>query len=113
MANHHGGIVKFGDHLYGFGEGSLICMDYGSGRIAWQARSVGKGSLVVADGMLVLLGEGHEAGLAEATPEAYRELGRFRIPDRGAPSWAHPVVVGGRLYIRDQQSLTAYDLKGR
>jgi outer membrane protein assembly factor BamB len=111
MANHHGGIVKFADHLYGFGEGSLICMDFRTGKIAWQARSVGKGSLVVADGMLVMLGEGHEVALAEATPEAYRELGRFRIDGHGNPSWAHPVVAAGRLYLRDQQTLTAYALK--
>jgi outer membrane protein assembly factor BamB len=113
MANHHGGIVKVGDVMYGFGEGTLLCMDYLTGKIRWQDRSVRKGSLVVADGMLYLLGEGQEVALAEATPEAYREHGRFKIPSRGKPSWAHPVVVGGRFYLRDQQFLTAYDVKGR
>ena len=62
----------------------------------------------VADGMLYLLSERHEVALAEATPEGYREHGRFKIPDHGRRSWAHPVVTGGVLYIRDQQSLTAY-----
>ena len=110
MANHHGGIVKVGDHMYGFGSG-LICMDFKTGKIAWQDRSVNKGSLVVADGMLYLLGEGHEVALAEATPEAYREHGRFKITSHGRPSWAHPVVTGGVFYIRDQQSLTAYAVR--
>jgi outer membrane protein assembly factor BamB len=113
MANHHGGIVKVGAHMYGFGNGGLICMDYLSGRIAWQARSVGKGSLVVADDMLYLLGEGHEVALAEVSPAEYRERGRFKIPTYGRPSWAHPVVAGGRFYIRDQHALTAYDVRAR
>src|SRR6185436_1526872 len=110
MDNHHGGIVKVGDWMYGFGSG-LLCMNFMTGEIKWQARSVGKGSLVVADGMLYLLGEGHEMALAEATPDEYRERGRFKLPNRGKPSWAHPVVLGGRLYIRDLNTLTAYDVK--
>ena len=110
MANHHGGIVKVGGYLYGFGTG-LICMNFTTGEIVWQDRSVGKGSLTVADGMLYLLSERNEVALAEVTPEGYREHGRFRIPSHGRPSWAHPVVIGGVLYIRDQQSLTAYDVR--
>ena len=111
MSNHHGGIVKVGDFMYGFGDGGLICMNFLSGEIRWKARSVGKGSLVLADGMLYLLGENQEIALAEATPEEYRERGRFKIPSRGRPSWAHPVVAGGRLYVRDQGFLTAYEVK--
>jgi outer membrane protein assembly factor BamB len=111
MTNHHGGIVKVGDHLYGFGNSSLICMDFKTGEIAWQDRSVGKGSLTVADGMLYLLSENHEVALAEATSQEYREHGRFEIPNHGRKSWAHPVVTGGVLYIRDQQWLTAYEVR--
>lgn len=111
MANHHGGIVRVGDYMYGFGNGGLICMNFLTGEVAWRERSVNKGSLCVADGMLYLLGENHEVALAEATPEAYREHGRFKIPDRGRPSWAHPIVAGGRFYIRDQGTLTAYDVR--
>lgn len=110
MANHHGGIVKVGDYIYGFGSG-LMCMNFKTGEIAWQDRSVGKGSLCYADGMLYLLGERHEVALAEATPEEYREHGRFKIESHGRPSWAHPVVAGGVLYIRNQHSLTAYDVR--
>ena len=110
MANHHGGIVRVGDHMYGFGSGGLICMEYMTGKIAWRARSVGKGSLVVADDMLYLLGERHEVALAEVNPQEYRETGRFKIKSHGRPSWAHPVVTGGRFYIRNQHSLAAYDV---
>lgn len=110
MGDHHGGTVKVGDYLYSLGAGRLVCMHFKTGKIAWQDRSVGKGSLVVADGMLYLLSERQQVGLAEATPEGYRERGRFKIKSQGRPSWAHPVVAGGRLYIRDQGKLTAYDI---
>jgi outer membrane protein assembly factor BamB len=111
MACHHGAIVKVGDYLYSAAAGSLICMDFKSGKIAWQARGAGKGSLCVADGMLFILGENHEVALAEVSPEAYREKGRFKIAEHGRPAWAHPIVAGGRLYLRDQESLAVYDLR--
>jgi len=111
MANHHGGIVRVGEHMYGFGGGGLLCMEVLSGKIEWTARSVGKGSLLWADGMLYCLGERHRVALVEATPEEYRERGRFSIENLGRPSWAHPVVAGGRLYIRNQARLAAYDVR--
>ncbi len=111
MACHHGGIVKVGDHMYSCGAGSLICMEFATGKITWQARGAGKGSICFADGMLYLLGEGHDVALAEATPEGYTETGRFKTEGHGRPAWAHPIVTGGVFYIRDQGSLTAYDVK--
>ncbi len=110
VANHHGGLVKVGDYVYGFGSG-LMCMNFLTGEIAWQKRSVGKGSLVYADGMLYCLGERHEVALVEANPKEYVEHGRFKIESHGRPAWAHPVVANGRFYIRDQQQLTAYDVE--
>lgn len=113
LACHHGGIVKVGDYLYSNGGGSLICMHFKTGKIAWQARSVGKGSLLAADGMLYLFSETHEVAIAEASPEAYREHGRFKIPTHGRPSWAHPIIASGKLYVRDQEWLAAYDLQAK
>ncbi|MEE3372974.1 MAG: PQQ-binding-like beta-propeller repeat protein [Planctomycetota bacterium] len=113
MANHHGGIVKVGDHMYGFGSGGLICIEFLTGKVAWRKRSVGKGSLLAADGMLFLLGENHQVALADADPTRYRERGRFKIQPHGRPSWAHPVLANGRFYIRDQESVTAYDVRDR
>jgi len=111
MQNHHGGMVLIDGHLYGFGSGGLICMEYLTGKIAWTKNSVGKGSLVYADGMLYCLGEGHEVALVEANPAEYVEHGRFKIERLlGRPSWAHPVVANGRFYIRNQHRLTAYDV---
>jgi outer membrane protein assembly factor BamB len=108
---HHGGIVKVGDYMYTNAGGALQCIEFKTGKTMWEHRSVGKGSLVVADGMLYLLSEGQQVALAEANPKGYREHGKFKIEGHGKPSWAHPVVAGGVLYIRDQESLTAYDVK--
>jgi hypothetical protein len=79
----------------------------------WADRSVGKGSLTYADGMLYLFSENNVVGLAEANPNAYVEKGRFSVPDQGRNSWAYPVVIGGKLYIRNQGTLAAYDVKAR
>lgn len=113
VACHHGGMVQVGDYLYSAGGGPLLCLELKTGKIVWQARGVGKGSLCVADGMLYVLGENHELALAEATPEGYREHGRVKLQGHDRPAWAHPVVTGGRLYIRDQQTLTAYDVQAK
>ena len=111
MQNHHGGVVHVKDHLYGFSAAILTCMNFLTGEVAWKNRSVGKGSLTYADGMLFLLSENNVAGLAVATPAEYKETGRFRIEDQGFPSWAHPVISDQRLYIRNQSTLTCYDAK--
>ena len=111
LQSHHGGAVRIGDYVYSNGGGTLLCVNFRTGKIAWEARSVGKGTLTVADGMLYVLSENHQVALAEANPEEYVEHGRFRIEGHGRPSWAHPVVAGGRLYLRDQGSLTAYNLR--
>ncbi|BDC52193.1 polyvinyl alcohol dehydrogenase [Bryobacterales bacterium F-183] len=111
MQNHHGGVVVHKGHVYGFSNAILTCMELATGRSVWKDRSVGKGSITLADGKLYLLGEGHVMGLAEATPAGYKELGRFQIEDQGLPSWAHPVVCGRKLYIRNQGLLSCYDVK--
>lgn len=113
MQNHHGGLVLVNGYLYGFSNAILHCMEFATGKTVWRHRSVGKGTLTYADGNLYLLSEGNVVGLAEASPEGYKEKGRFEIADQGLPSWAHPVVCGGKLFIRNQGMLTCYDIKAR
>ncbi len=113
MKNHHGGVVLVGKHLYGFNSSVLTCLDFAAGKVAWQNRGVGKGSLCFADGHLYVLSEDGVVGLVEASPAGYQEKSRFNLPDRtDSPSWTHPVVANGRLYLRDQQNLFCYDVKG-
>jgi outer membrane protein assembly factor BamB len=114
MKNHHGGVVRLGEYLYGTGGTGLVCLEFKTGAVKWRDRSVGKGSLVAADGHLYLRGERGAVALVEATPAGYREKGRFNQPDRSRfPAFAHPVVAGGRLYLRDADVLLCYDVKAR
>ena len=113
MQNHHGGVVLVNGYLYGYNNSILTCLEFATGKMAWRHRAVGKGALSYADGHLYILGEDHVVGLVEATPAGYREKGRFEIRDLGAPAWAHPVVSGGRLYVRNQGTLSSYDVRAR
>jgi outer membrane protein assembly factor BamB len=110
-----GGAVKVGEYLYGTSAAGLLCLEFTTGTVKWDDRSIGAASLCCADGRLYLHGENGEVALVEATPEAYHEKGRFKPtdpPDRGASkAWAYPVVANGRLYIRDIGTLWCYDVK--
>ena len=110
LQNHHGGVVLVDGYLYGFHESILTCIEFSTGEVMWRDRSVGKGSLTYADGHLYVLSESSVMGLVEASPTEYVEKGRFRTPDQSWSSWAHPVVSGGRLYVRNQETLAVYNL---
>jgi outer membrane protein assembly factor BamB len=115
MENHHGGMVVVGDHVYGSSDpGILKCVELKTGKEVWHDRSVGKGSVAYADGNLYLRGEAGPVALVEATPAGYREKGTFEQPDRSHDAaWPHPVVAGGKLYLRDQDVLLCYDVKAK
>lgn len=118
MKNHHGGVILVGEHLYGISDpGQLVCMELKTGKVVWQDKSVGKGSLAYADGLLVARAENKGKGtiaLVEATPAGYKEKGRFEQPGlSGMPTWPHPTIAGGKMYIRDQDTLLCYDVKGK
>jgi outer membrane protein assembly factor BamB len=110
-----GGALKVGEYLYGTSAAGLLCLEFTTGTVKWDDRSIGAASLCYAEGRLYLHGENGEVALVEATPEAYHEKGRFKPtdpPDRGASkAWAYPVVANGRLYIRDIGTLCCYDVK--
>ena len=111
MNNHHGGVVLVDGYLYGFNDSILTCLDFATGKMMWRDRSVGKGSVTAANGSLYIQSENDLFGLADASPTGYRERGRFRLPDKGYPSWAHPAISDGRLYVRNQDTVIAYDIK--
>lgn len=114
MQNHHGGMLLVGDHVYGTGSATLLCVDIKTGKVAWNERSVGKGSVAYADGRLYVRSEGGPLALVEATPSGYKEHGRFSQPDRSnKQAWPHPVIAGGKLYVRDWDILLCYDIKDK
>jgi outer membrane protein assembly factor BamB len=112
-----GGAVKVGDYLYGTTAQALLCLEFATGTIKWEERALGAASLCYADGRLYLHGENGEVALVEASPESYREKGRFtpaEQPKRSQPmekAWAFPVVANGKLFIRDHGSLWCYAIK--
>jgi outer membrane protein assembly factor BamB len=110
-----GGTVAVGGYLYGTTGQGLLCVEFTTGKVQWQARGVGAGAVCYPEGHLYLHGEKGDVALVEATPKEYREKGRFTPPDqpdRGrAQAWVYPVVANGRLYIRDQGVLWCYDVK--
>jgi len=115
MQNHHGGVVLVGEHVYGHSDSrGWTCQELKSGEVVWaEKQKLGKGSIAYADGHLYLRAENQgTVVLIEATPKGYIEKGRFQPPDRSQRDiWAHPVVFGGKLYLRDQDVLLCYDVK--
>jgi len=116
--NHHGGMVLVGDYVYaghGHNRGAPIAVELATGKIAWggDLKNAGTGSAAVAyaDGNLYFRYQNGQVILIEATPTGYKEKGSFTIPGVTGPSWPHPVIAGGRLYIREQDTLLAYDVR--
>jgi outer membrane protein assembly factor BamB len=112
-----GGAVLVEDYLYGTSGPNMVCVEFKTGDITWtEERGVAPASICYADGRLYLHGEKTgELALVDATPEEYRERGRFtppNQPDRGrSQAWAYPVVADGRLYVHDWGTLWCYDVK--
>ncbi len=118
LQSHHGGLVLVGNHLYGgngHNRGFPICVEFTTGKVAWggDIRNAGSGSaaVVYADGNLYFRYQNGVMLLIQATPEGYRERGSLTIPDVRQPSWSHPVVVDGKLYLREQDTLYCYDVR--
>jgi outer membrane protein assembly factor BamB len=124
MQNHHGGMILHDGYLYGASGGNeggyLACLEFESGKVMWDERDkpsrmgVKKGSVAFADGRIYYRQEDGTMVLFEPSPKEYIERGRFEQPDRSSqPDWPHPVIANGKLYLRDQDVLLCYDLKGK
>ncbi len=113
MMNHYSSSVLVDGTLYGYSNAFLSAMDFKTGKLLWKNRSVGKGSVLYADKHLYALGEDGGVGLIEASPTAYKEASRFEYRKGSLPSWSPLVISDGRMYLRDQDNLTAYDIKAK
>jgi outer membrane protein assembly factor BamB len=121
LPNGIGGAVLVGEHIYGTeAGGTLVAAEFATGKMNWKAESLGWSSIAYADGLLYLHGVNGDVALVEATPEGYREKGRFTPPAQPKKkqvgqfpemAFAYPVIANGRLYIRDLGTLWAYDIK--
>jgi outer membrane protein assembly factor BamB len=115
MVNHHGGVVKVQECLYGYSEGKgFVCQDAKTGEIRWaEKEKIRKGCVSYAEGRLYCREE--DTGtvvLLEASPNGYAETGRLKQPERAKEkAWPHPTIANGRLYLRDQNLLFCYDVE--
>ena len=106
-----------GDYLYGDSEDRGIpwCADLMTGEVKWKSRGTGhdSASLAAADGHLYIHYADGTMTLVKASPEAFEEVGHFEVPGSGErPSWSHPVVLDGKLYVREGDVIVCYDLRG-
>ena len=122
LPNSMGGSVLVGEYLYGTGSTGLVAVEFKKGKVKWESEGIGRGSVAYADGHLFLHGENGAVALVEATPEEYREKGRFTPPaqpkrNKLGPypekAWTYPVIANGRLYIRDIGTLWCYDVRNK
>jgi outer membrane protein assembly factor BamB len=112
MRNYFSSSVRYGEHIYGFDNNDLACMDVRTGVILWRLRGdrgFKKGSLLIADGRLIVMDESGKLVLADAAPEGYRERASFQVSQNKC--WTVPVLAGGRLYIRDESHLWCLNLR--
>ncbi len=123
MMVHHGGVVEIDGYIYGFSdtrEGGLVCQDFMTGEKVWNQRempSMAKGAVFAADGMLYCLSENDGmVTLVEATSKGYSAKGQFKLEPQSdqrhvkGKIWSHPLVVGGKLYLRDQELIHCYNV---
>lgn len=121
MKNHHGGVILLGDHLYGYSDGpGWTCQSWKSGEEVWaEKKALRKGAIYYADGKFILLEEtSGRVVLIEASPKGWHEISRFKMDpqtSKRSPKgkvWTHIVISGGLMFVRDQDILIAYDVKG-
>jgi outer membrane protein assembly factor BamB len=116
LDNQHRGVVLHNGQIYGCShvnsDGKWVCVDWTTGRTLHMERGIGRGSLTFADGMFYILSERGEACLAPAAPDRHEIVSQFNLPEGGkGPAWAHPVVCGGRLYLRHGECLYAFAIR--
>lgn len=116
LQNHHGGMVMIGNYVYmghGHNNGFPACVEWKTGKNLWaKARGAGTGSaaVVAADGKLYFRYQDSTMALISTNKAKYELIGQFKLPSHNGESWPHPVIAGGKLFIRDQDELFCFDL---
>jgi outer membrane protein assembly factor BamB len=109
MRNHFSSTLYHDGHLYGFDNATFKCLDAATGAQKWAKRGFGKGSLIYADGKLIVLSDRGRLALVKASSDTYTEVGSVQALT--GKSWTAPVLADGRLYLRNHTELVSYDLQ--
>jgi outer membrane protein assembly factor BamB len=113
MRNHFNSCVLLDGYIYGFDESELKCLDFKSGEVKWAQEGLGKGSLMIADGKLIILGERGKLVIAQASPDGFKELSSAQILK--GKCWTVPVLANGKIYARNNPDgqLVCLDVSGK
>jgi outer membrane protein assembly factor BamB len=116
LESQHGGVILLDGYLYGASRssslGPWVCLDFKTSKRMYAEPGIGTGSLTYADGMIYALNQSRTVALVRPTRHAFEVISQFSIPKGGrGPTWAHPVVCDGRLYVRHGNFLYCYDIK--
>lgn len=98
MRNHMASSILWQGHLYGVDENQLRCVVFDTGSVAWTDKVSGKGSLILADGKLIVLTERGELIVANPSPEGFKPISRAQVV--GGKCWAAPTLANGKIYVR-------------
>jgi outer membrane protein assembly factor BamB len=108
IKNHFSSSILVGDHVYGISGQTnnsrtcvLVCMDYATGKVAWEQRGGGFGSLVAANGYLIYLNDVGTAAIIPANPEKFEFISKGAVLD--GQCWTAPVLANGKLYCRNSE----------
>ena len=112
----HGGVILVGDSLFGDRDdsGHPWSASFKDGKVKWnmdRGKGGGSAALTYADGLLYIRFANGWVSLVN--PQDGKEISSFKVPNGSRDCWAHPVVVGGKLYIREQDTLWCYDVKAK
>ena len=131
LQNHHGGVIYLDGKIYGHSGGNstlrhkFVCMDFKTGKVLWEGKGLGKCSIVWAEDLFYCLTEDGKMGIAKISPAGYelvssfvfKKYKRFKTggirEDEPKPCWTHPVVAGGKLFLRDQDNISCYDISAK
>ena len=103
--------VRSKDHVFGFDDVNLTCMNFHTGEVQWEKHGFDIGSVLLVNDHLIIYGANGLLALAEANPTKYVEKSHFQFSAQKRACWSVPVVSNGRLYVRDQKKLVCFDVK--
>ena len=111
MKNQFATSVLHENYLYGFDNSILKCIEANTGEEQWKSRGFGKGTVILADGHLILLSDRGKLGLAEATPAGYIEKASTKV--MSGLCWTMPTLANGKLYVRNEEEMICVDMTGK
>ncbi len=108
----HSGVVFVDGYVYGVnGKGEWVCLEGRNGRVLYATKGVATGAMVYADALFYSYAQNGTLALVKASPKGCELVSQTKVTLGKDEHWAHPVISGGRLYIRHGDALMTYDIR--